>query len=96
MQSGQSVSRDIGWAFHLVSSTSLLIHDQSPFFTLPSILLRVILWIGASRQLTVCILRRFLLLCLTSSSDLSIDGVEFNTLPSGLHLVDRDVVYVFC
>lgn len=28
-------------------------------------------------------------------ADLQLDGVEFSTLPSGLHLVDRDVVYVF-
>lgn len=27
-------------------------------------------------------------------ADLQLDGVEFSTLPSGLHLVDRDVVYV--
>ncbi|KAG6329631.1 hypothetical protein ID866_9459 [Astraeus odoratus] len=29
----------------------------------------------------------------TPFQDLSVDGVEFSTLPSGLHLVDRDVVY---
>ncbi|KAI5984480.1 hypothetical protein EDC04DRAFT_2873872 [Pisolithus marmoratus] len=28
-----------------------------------------------------------------SYADLSIDGVEFSTLPSGLHLVDHDIVY---
>ena len=33
----------------------------------------------------------FTLKCLV---DLQLDGVEFSTLPSGLHLVDRDVVYV--
>ena len=27
-------------------------------------------------------------------ADLQLDGVEFSTLPSGLHLVDQDVVYV--
>ncbi|KAH7886752.1 hypothetical protein F5I97DRAFT_1869973 [Phlebopus sp. FC_14] len=31
--------------------------------------------------------------CLKASEDLQLDGVEFSTLPSGLHLVDRDVVY---
>ncbi|KIJ67315.1 hypothetical protein HYDPIDRAFT_148817 [Hydnomerulius pinastri MD-312] len=31
--------------------------------------------------------------CLKASDDLQLDGVEFSTLPSGLHLVDRDVVY---
>lgn len=31
--------------------------------------------------------------CLKASNDLSIDGVEFSTLPSGLHLVNHDVVY---
>ncbi|KAL4071859.1 hypothetical protein J3A83DRAFT_4236902 [Scleroderma citrinum] len=31
--------------------------------------------------------------CLKASDGLSLDGVEFSTLPSGLHLVDRDVVY---
>ncbi|KAG1820030.1 hypothetical protein EV424DRAFT_1403194 [Suillus variegatus] len=31
--------------------------------------------------------------CLKSSDDLELDGVEFSTLPSGLHLVDQDVVY---
>ena len=34
---------------------------------------------------------QFALKCLV---DLQLDGVEFSTLPSGLHLVDRDVVYV--
>ncbi|KAG2098105.1 hypothetical protein BD769DRAFT_1631354 [Suillus cothurnatus] len=31
--------------------------------------------------------------CLKASDDLELDGVEFSTLPSGLHLVDQDVVY---
>ncbi|KAF9220600.1 hypothetical protein BS17DRAFT_786803 [Gyrodon lividus] len=31
--------------------------------------------------------------CLKASEDLQLDGVEFSTLPSGLHLVDQDVVY---
>lgn len=31
--------------------------------------------------------------CLKASKDLSIDGVEFSILPSGLHLVDHDTVY---
>ncbi|KAG6373655.1 hypothetical protein JVT61DRAFT_6320 [Boletus reticuloceps] len=31
--------------------------------------------------------------CLKASDDLQLDGVEFSTLPSGLHLVERDVVY---
>ncbi|KAF8585278.1 hypothetical protein K439DRAFT_1388555 [Ramaria rubella] len=29
-----------------------------------------------------------------ASNDLSLDGVEFKTLPSGLHLVDKDVVHI--
>lgn len=33
-------------------------------------------------------------LALTCILDLQLDGVEFSTLPSGLHLVDRDIVYV--
>ncbi|KAF9233259.1 hypothetical protein BU15DRAFT_90420 [Melanogaster broomeanus] len=31
--------------------------------------------------------------CLKASEDLQLDGVEFSTLPSGLHLVDHDIVY---
>lgn len=38
-------------------------------------------------------LPEFALKCI--AVDLQLDGVEFSTLPSGLHLVDRDVVYVF-
>ncbi|KZT57990.1 hypothetical protein CALCODRAFT_517068 [Calocera cornea HHB12733] len=29
----------------------------------------------------------------TASDDISLDGVEFSTLPSGLHVVDEDVIY---
>jgi hypothetical protein len=28
------------------------------------------------------------------NADLQLDGVEFSSLPSGLHLVEEDVVYV--
>jgi len=31
---------------------------------------------------------------LTQCTDVQLDGVEFSALPSGLHLVERDVVYV--
>jgi hypothetical protein len=31
---------------------------------------------------------------LTQCPDVQLDGVEFSALPSGLHLVERDVVYV--
>ena len=33
---------------------------------------------------------------LRRASDLELDGIEFSALPSGLHLVDQDVVYVSC
>ena len=29
-----------------------------------------------------------------SMKDINLDGVEFNVLPSGLHLVERDTMYV--
>ena len=32
-------------------------------------------------------------LTLTTQTDLNLDNVEFSALPSGLHLVDQDIVY---
>lgn len=43
----------------------------------------------------VCVTLRTYFSLLTANLDLNLDNLEFSALPSGLHLVEQDVVYVY-